>query len=361
MPGSQEINSLSDYFGTKVFRNHPSFRKNIVWIATLFLGLHLAPPSPPEKHKPNFPADDKVKIAEAFRLADSVQDQIWTNWSKAPFALMLITDNHELLIRHPHATNNFDTLGFDPELGSLVLFRSRLFPKNLLATFPAINGLSTIVVGQSANTSVKSPTAWVVTILHEHFHQYQQSQPDYFAATNALGLSGSDATGMWMLNFPFPYDSASVDSGFAKAANALSGAIRSPSKNRANAMTLFLRALEQFRLDISYKDFKYFSFQCWQEGVARYTEFRVAELASKKFAPSTAFISLKDYKPFREVADSIHAKILNELAHPSLATSKRVAFYSFGAGEALLLDKVRPGWKKNYFRVNFHLERYLSR
>ncbi|HEY6950925.1 MAG TPA: hypothetical protein VI758_00890, partial [Bacteroidota bacterium] len=127
--------------------------------------------------KASIPETDRIRIAEAYRLADSVQNMIWPDWNRAPFALMLVTNDYEYLIGHPHATNNFDTLGVDQTFGRRVLYRKRLFPTNLLATFPAINGVSTIVVGRPENTNASNSSAWVVTILHEHFHQYQQSQP----------------------------------------------------------------------------------------------------------------------------------------------------------------------------------------
>ena len=50
----------------------------------------------------------------------------------------------------------------------------------------------------------------MLTVLHEHFHQLQQSQPGYFQGVEALGLSGGDQTGMWMLNYPFPYKTPAV-------------------------------------------------------------------------------------------------------------------------------------------------------
>ena len=311
--------------------------------------------------KPGLPREDRIRIAEAFRLGKSVEDKIWQNWSKAPFGVMLITNTYEYLIDHPHATNNFDTLGFDAELHQLVLFRKRLFPTNLLATFPAINGISTIVIGQSTNTAVSSSTAWVVTLLHEHFHQYQQSQPDYFASTEALGLSNGDKTGMWMLNYPFPYDSVEVDSAYAAMARALLDAIRCRRSDQPRFLKFYFSTLERFKLLLPPNDFKYFDFQCWQEGVARYTELRIAELASTHFETSKEFRSLTDYKPFKDVADSIRSKIFEGLATASLASSGRVAFYAFGAGEALLLDKVQPHWKNHYLESKFHLEKYFSK
>jgi hypothetical protein len=313
------------------------------------------------KPKPVFPQEDRIRIGEAFRLADSVEDQIWAKWSAAPFGLMLITDEHEYLVNHPHATNNFDTLGFDPELQTLVLFRKRLFPTNLLATFPAINGISTIVVGQSAHTNVFSSTAWVVTVLHEHFHQYQQSQPGYFESTVALGLSKGDDTGMWMLNYPFPYDSAAIDNAYATMARSLLEAIRCEPRDQPKYLKFFFNSFDRFKRLLPADDFKYFDFQCWQEGVARYTELRIAERASTNFTPSKEFRSLADYRPYKEVADSIHSRIVKELTNPSLATSGRVAFYAFGAGEAMLLDKVRPGWKQHYLASKFQLEKCFSK
>ena len=51
--------------------------------------------------------------------------------------------------------------------------------------------------------------------MHEHFHQLQYAQPGYYQAVAALGLSHGDQTGMWILNYPFPYTSASVTKSFA--------------------------------------------------------------------------------------------------------------------------------------------------
>ncbi len=336
-------------------------RSRLRLLAGLFTILVVTPRAGWAQGKPGLPGEDKVRIREAFRLAAATEDKIWPGWGKAPFALLLITNDYEYLLRHPHATNNFDTLGFDNELNSRVLVRKRLFPTNLLATFPAINGLPTIVVGQSSSTNVTSSTAWVLTILHEHFHQYQQSQSHYFAATEALGLSHGDATGMWMLNCPFPYDSSEVQQAYAALSRALLDAITCTPADEPKQLKFFFSTLERFRLLLTADDFKYFSFQCWQEGVARYTETKIAELASTTFTSAAEFRSLKDFRPFGDAADSLRAGILNQLANPSLKTARRVAFYALGAGEALLLDMVHPEWKQGYLKNMFHLEKNFSK
>ena len=304
--------------------------------------------------------EDKIRISEAFRLGDELGDGLWQNWSKAPFGLMLVADDYEYLLRHPHATHNFDTLKVDEVLKQKILYRKRLFDRNLKATFPAINGISTIVVGLPSQTAVASSTDWIIMILHEHFHQYQQSQPDYYPSVNALGLSHGDQTGDWMLNYPFPYDSAEVNTAFKALSQALLDALESSVQNQPKYLKFFFGTLERLRLLLSTDDFQYFSFQCWQEGVARYTELRVAEEASTKFKPGAQLALLKDYRPFKEVSDSLRSRIVHDLADPNLAWMRRGAFYPVGAGEALLLDKVHPGWRKNYFMNKFHLEKYFS-
>jgi hypothetical protein len=80
-------------------------------------------------------------VAEAFRLGDAVGNKIWKDWSRAPFAVLLITSEHEFLIRHPRPSADFALMGFDELLKSNVYFRKRVFQKNLLASFPAASPL----------------------------------------------------------------------------------------------------------------------------------------------------------------------------------------------------------------------------
>ena len=124
-------------------------------------------------------------------------------------AVLLVADSTEYLIGHPRPTAEFTSLGRDSTLQREVWARPRRFPPNLLATFPAVGGRPTIVVGTAERTG-KSSAEWVLTLMHEHFHQWQSSLPDYYPRVNGLGLARGDTTGQWMLDYPFPYDSAPV-------------------------------------------------------------------------------------------------------------------------------------------------------
>ena len=313
--------------------------------------------------KPALRYVDRVRLAEAFSIGDTLGNQVWENWDKAPFAVLLVAPDFEFLIRHPKPSADFTLVGYDPLLKSNVYFRKRTYQANLLATFPAIKGSndSTIVIGQAENTSKKTSSPWVVTVLHEHFHQLQNSQPTYYADVDALKLSRGDETGMWMLNYPFPYNEPRVKQHFTVLGRLLAETLQDTSKSEFQAkLKAYLEARRQFEKLLSPEDYRYFSFQVWQEGIARYTEHRVAGLAAMMHKPSKEFQALKDYQPFNQVADEINNNILKQLSTLQLDEYQRVAFYPLGAGEGLLLDRTKAKWQNRYFVNKFYVDKYFE-
>src|SRR5581483_353419 len=81
---------------------------------------------------------DRIRIAEAFRLAEAIGNRVWPEWDKAPFAILLVTPQYEFLIRHPKPSDDFTLIGEDAVLKHKVWYRKRMFSTKLLATFPAV-------------------------------------------------------------------------------------------------------------------------------------------------------------------------------------------------------------------------------
>jgi hypothetical protein len=313
----------------------------------------------PAQDKPRVADIDRVRLAEAFRIGETLGNQIWAGWNKAPFAVLLVTPETEFLIRHPKPSADFTLISYDPLLQSNVYYRKRTQPQNLLATFPIVGGIPTIVIGQAENTAKRTSTPWVVTMLHEHFHQLQYSQPDYYSQVDALGLSRGDQSGMWMLNYPFPYDWPEMKEHFSLLSRLLADALQARNNSEfAAKLSAYRRQRDELEKTLSPDDYRYFSFQMWQEGIARYTEYHIAKLAAGRYRPGKAFRALKDYKPFAEVAEQIKSGILNEL---TTGQHKRVAFYALGASEGLLLDRANPRWRQRYFAEKFYLDKYFDR
>jgi hypothetical protein len=225
--------------------------------------------------------EDKVRIAEAYRLGAAVQEEVWPGWSRAPFHVLLIGENHEFLIGHPETPDGFEDLGIEETLGHRVGRRPRVFPPYLLATFPAVTSSPSIVIGLSPGTG-KASTQWVVTMLHEHFHQLQMSETGYYAEIDGLDLARGDDTGMWMLEFPFPYEAPDVGRRFSELAQRLGDLLAEESvKESEKEVAGFWCGFEELLNMLEEDDAKYISFQLWQEGVARYVELKVLRCSSR--------------------------------------------------------------------------------
>jgi hypothetical protein len=296
---------------------------------------------------------DRVRLAEAFRLAGAIGDSIWKGWSAVPFSVVLVTPDAEFFVGHPHPPSDTRPLGRDALLGARVAVRPRTFAENFLATFP-IEGVSTIVAGRPEKTGARSPTDWVVLLLHEHFHQLQDSQPGFFARVVELGLARGDTTGMWMLNFPFPYDAPATSGAYSAAARALRLALSGGDR------AAYIDARRRLRSSVGEDDRKYLDFQIWKEGVARYTQIRVAEWAATHGRPAPAFAALPGSVGYGSVREAVSEGVERELDTLTLSESRRIVFYALGAGEALLLDRTRPCWRETYFERPFTLDPYFA-
>jgi hypothetical protein len=320
--------------------------------AFLLIGALAAPAIGHGQRAPGIRQADRFRLAEAFRLAERIRPEVWPGWERTPMAVLLVADSLEYLIGQPRPTSEFTSLGRDPLLRRTVLARPRQFPPTLLATFPAVGGAATIVVGTAEHTG-KSSAEWVLTLLHEHFHQWQTSLPDYYEGANNIGLARGDTTGRWMLDYPFPYDSAPVQRRLKMLAASLARALATDGGPAAIGQVK--RERERLRRLLSADDDRYLEFQLWQEGVPRYVEIAAAEAAAEAGAPLQAFRRLPDYVAYGDLAGRLRRDLAQGLAGLNLGRERRVAFYSLGAGLALLLERGGGDWKRNYARRLFSL------
>jgi hypothetical protein len=283
------------------------------------------------------PPADRARLAEVFRLAARVRDRVWPGWSATPMPILLVTDSVEYYIAPGPAGSGFRPGPYDTLLRRQVSVRPRTLDPTLAATFPAVGGVPTIVIG-SAERLGKSSHSWVLTVFHEHFHQMQYGQPGYYPGVARLGLSGGDSTGRWMLDYPFPYDSAPVQEAVRRFARSLARALAEPETSAA-AMEGVLAAREGVRAVLSAADARYLDFQLWQEGVPRFIELAVA----------------REEKSYAAEAERARRTLPAELEDMSLGRDRRVSFYPLGAALALALDRTSPGWKARYFERPFTL------
>jgi hypothetical protein len=297
-------------------------------------------------------------IREAKLIADIHGEQIWKGFSTAPFIIILVTDSIEYLIYHPQPYPDFKFFYRDSILNADVYVRSRTYPKEWLATFPAVNGVNCIVVGTPKNTG-RTYTNWMITLLHEHFHQFVNSRPGYYEAVDKLNLSRGDQTGMWMLNYPFPYDSTQIINQYQKFTKGLADAVsKSSNKDFKKLLNVYLKEKQVFKKLLKPEDYRYFSFQLWNEGLATYTEYKFLEiLSSYKF--SAAIRAVKNLMPLPQYKKEFFKAQMLSLKELQIQQDKRICFYPIGFAEGLLLDISNKGWRNKYFTDKFNTDNYF--
>lgn len=316
--------------------------------------LLLVPIALAQSVMPQLPNKDAVRIHEFYRLRSDIAEQVWPNWANTPAPLLLVTNETEFLTHHPATPSDFKKIADD------LYARPRQFPTNLLATFPAFGPPSVIVIGEAERTEAKTSTPWLITLMHEHFHQLQDSQPGFFEALKELGLAHGDETGMWMLNFPFPYDKPELVRGFAQLRDLLLAALNETNEKEFRLLAQrYVAERRKFFAQLSVDDGKYLSFQLWREGIARYIQIKSTEAAAH-YRSTPEYTALADYESFESYAKKARSDNLNELKHANLAKEKRLIVYAYGACEGFLLDRFDAKWREGYFRHPFTLDPYFQ-
>jgi hypothetical protein len=306
------------------------------------------------------PHEDEVRLAELYSLAPKYEDSVWPGWSEAPFSILLVTPQTEFVIHRAEKPEGFEKIADSELLHSAVYARPRQFPKGLLATFPAFGDrIPVIVIGEAQLTEAKTSTPWLITLMHEHFHQLQETQPGAYENVDKLGLSKGDNTGMWMLNYAFPYDSKDLNDSFDHLKTLLLGALNEPDAKKFKPLAEdYVRTRKDFMAKLTPDDHKYLALQLWKEGIARYTEIKFAEAAAA-YQPSADYKGLPDYSDFASYPAKRKAATLDELSKANLAKWQRIVVYSFGACEGLFLDRWHPQWQQRYFKETLSTDSYF--
>ena len=263
---------------------------------------------------------------------------LWPGYGRAPFEFLLVEAKTETLLCRRSAPQGFKAAGHDKTVDCRKYVRNRTpLSDTLLAAMPLFGPPPTIVMGTPESTK-RTSASWLRTILHEHFHQWQFSLPNYFGRTDALDLKGDDTTGMWVLNYPFPYAKPEVIAVQAAASTALADAVEARGTSAFTAkLDAYLERRNAFRGSVSEKDWRYIEFQLWQEGVARWTEI---QLGKSYPDPSVA-----------KSAELLEQRTFEALRKPDLKGQEREFVYAYGAAEAMLLAACGPKWRERYPQV----------
>lgn len=279
--------------------------------------------------------DELALIVEARELLHRYGDTLWPGLSAAPDTLLLIQGEAEYLLCHEGPAEGFAAIGNEPQTGCDLRRRDRVLPPQLLASFPLVDGEPTVVVGTPEATGF-DPDSWMLTLLHEHVHQWHFAEPGLNEATTALDLDGGDQTGQWMLDFPFPYEEEAVASAAGEMAARALAIIGSDGDVAPDAFEGFLAARATFLAAAGERNARYYQFQVWREGVARWTEMALARAAAT------------DDARYAQLAAGQLERMRRGLTDFDLVRDRRVSFYALGSAEAEILERAWPSWRAAY-------------
>lgn len=309
-------------------------------IDLLAAAMLLAAQAGPASQPPASSARDALGplLVDVRKFAAAEGEALWPGYGTAPFEFLLVEEKQETLLCRDRVPTGFVGDGRDPATGCQRHVRPRtLLSDKLLAAMPLFGPPPTIVMG-TPQTTGRTPASWLRTILHEHFHQWQFTLPDYFARVDALDLKGGDTSGMWVLNYAFPYERPDVVASQAAASNALADAVAARGSPDFNArLEAYLARRRAFEKAAGPDNWRYIDFQLWQEGVSRWTEIKLGKAYPDAAVAASAAV--------------LEERTLSALRAPDLAGQRREFVYAFGAAEAMLLDACGPQWRKSYVSV----------
>lgn len=323
--------------GMRVGGDIPPGGKVLHWrdcVAAIISALLALLSAPLEAMRPAFPEGVAGAYAQARKVAKDAGSALWPGFGTAHFGFMLIEQNREWLVCDDRMPPGFVYHSHDPFIDcDLSIGPTSWRTPDLLAAMPVFGPPSLIVMGTPVTTG-RSLARWQITVLHEHFHQWQSAQPGYYDRIATLNLARGDETGMWMLNYPFPYSADAPADAHANAAIALAHALDAPNETVRAMAARYLLARELFEASVSADDWRYFEFQLWQEGVARWTEMTIAKRSDSEALVNEAL--------------QIEMEVMSALRRPDLARDGRLSAYGMGAGEAMLLERIWPDWRSCY-------------
>ncbi len=302
-------------------------------------------------------------IEEAYHLWSTQADRIWPGASGVRAPIVYVGQNDEYAIGFTQPLSGFGNAGSAGKLGTIQVRQRRLPPE--VSAFLEVEGVKAVAMGRPEARG-QSPEAWVLTACHEMFHAWQDARGGS-AKIDSLGIQPGAPAGSWQLSFPFPYSSAGIMRLIHVQGHLLwlASTASDPDEAKYNAGT----ALDGVRVYHSLLDAagpnskakEYSIMQEWTEGVASYTEFRIARAAAMPaYRPTAAFTAFPDFRGYPDTWKADYQNRPYLVKHAGRAAKDRTAFYHLGMGKAMALDALMPGWKQKYLAPGVWLDDLLA-
>lgn len=230
-----------------------------------------------------------------------------------------------------------------------ISMRSQLqenFPEFLKPIFPYRIYIDLLVSGSDQ---------YVTLILHEAAHAYQGDQ-----AEDRL-VAGEQANYDFEKNYP--WDDANLREDWQAELDALTLALRAETDEETKLLAqqfLQIRLARRQSAGLSTDLINFERYREWVEGIGRYAELSVYRLANEhtEYSPAQETIHIPDFNNY-EKYDQRWAREIDQMKRLASDASER-RFYYTGMAQAVLLDRLAPGWQTQLFEPGVWLEDLLA-
>ncbi|HLO30613.1 MAG TPA: hypothetical protein VK249_15825 [Anaerolineales bacterium] len=339
---------------------------------------------------------EKARLAEFFHLKQELGSAIWPGWGEADIPLVLYNEEYAFLIGYPDPPDGWLKMPQRESRGAawevvpgekfdnMPYYRQRLTdPNKTPEGFTVLVGDRWVATFQTREYSEISfysglrdgfppvvrevvpyalfwnlisgeSDAYIAFLFHETLHAYQgMLNPDLFA----------QAEEVMSLENRYPWEDPGQLDAWQKELDLLLGAANVTSNEEAAELVrqfLTQRDARRTRLGLSPEFVDFERRREWLEGLAKYTELAIGRMA----ATTPGYEPLSDIHTDSEfnnycTRDRFWSLQLNQVRRV-LKNEGEVRFYYSGFAQAVLLDRLLPGWRASAISEDTPLEDFLQ-
>jgi len=335
---------------------------------------------------------DKARLAEARHLRQTLGETAWPGWSQADIPIIVYNEQEAFLVGYPNppagwrkvpslesrggpweevpgdlfeGSPYYRTLLTDPAKtpeGFTVLvgdrwvatFQTReyaeiAFVRDFRRQLPPF--LSNLVPVRLAWALLMGKTdAYIAALEHESFHAYQgMLAADRLAAAERSTASEGE----------YPFDA--MEDPWRQEMEILLQAARAGSGPEARELVgRFLQRRAARRVALSADQVAYERLREWEEGLAKYAELEITRLAGteESYNPADGMALDADFKDYAGQQQFWSAQL--DEARKTQGRSGDTRFYYSGNAQAVVLDRLLPGWKPRALPGGEYLDELLQ-
>ena len=321
---------------------------------------------------------DKARLAEALQLKAAAGDQVWPGWGRADLPVILWTGGAEFLTGMPGSPDEagWQTVEGDNLAGKAYFRRLSSDPQNFamrvgerwLASMATKEETDRFLISQFHSVlpglfkaifpyrALILPSEVQMTgVLHETFHAYQATvTPARLEAAEQAHKLGSR---YWAA------DMAMRDA-WKQEMDLLIRALQAKSNGEARALAgqfLVHRAQRREASKLPSDLIDYERQLEWEEGSAKYVELAIWQNASQSanYLPLPELSADPQFKAYRTFERRFNDE-LGTMRRSSQQEGETRLYYT-GMAEAMLLDRLAPGWQAHAFEPGVWLEDLLAK